>query len=142
MNSETDSQIEKYDEIDRRSEERSLSMKQMIAQISPQFIMAHGSEIVRGCQELQALSIQARTSLEQLRMKYSHDSEKFTKLLRGAERRLDRQLDDLSAMRRMLIMMPAPAGDMNLIAQQQRILDAISMAQESFDREIDRLYDL
>lgn len=142
MATNADNQLERYREIDRMSEQQSVSLRQMAAQITPQFIAAHGSEIVRSCKELQALSIQSRTYLRQLSMKYAHDSDKLAKMISGAERRLDRQLDELSMLRRALLSLPAAYGNPALMAQQRQILDAIAMAQDSFNHEIDRLYDL
>lgn len=136
------SELTQYEALDSQCEQRSQSMKRMIAQITPQFVMAHGNEIVQGYKELKALSIQSSNCLQQLSMKYAHDSEKFSRMLQGAERRLDRQLDDLSEMRRALVMMPASSSDPDVIQQQKRILDVIAMAQDSFNHEIDRLYDL
>lgn len=135
-------EIAKCEELDRQCEQKSTSMKKMIAQITPQFVMAHGQELVRGCKDLMALSIQSSTYLEQLSMKYGHDLAKFDKMLKGAERRLDRQLDDLSEMRRALISMTSSSADSALIRQQQILLDTIAQAQNSFNHEIDRLYDL
>lgn len=96
-------EIAKCEELDRRCERKSASMENMIAQITPQFLMAHGRDLVQGCKDLMALSIQSSTYLAQLSMKYGHDLEKFDRMLQGAERRLDRQLEMLSEMRRTLI---------------------------------------
>ncbi len=87
-------------------------------------------------------SIQSSTYLAQLKLKYAHDSGKYGRLLQGAERRLDRQLEDLSDMRRAIISMSASSADPAVLAQQKSILDTIAMAQDSFNHEIDRLYDL
>ena len=134
--------LTQYEALDRQCEQRSQSMKRMIAQLTPQFVMAHGNEIVQSWKDLKALTIQSNNYLCQLRMRYEHDAEKFEKLLRGAERRLDRQLDDLSEMRRAIVMMPASSTNPDVLRQQKAILEAIGMAQDSFNHEIDRLYDL
>lgn len=136
------SELTQYEALDSQCEQQSQSIRGMIARITPGFVMTHGNEIVQGYKELKALSIQSSNCLQQLSMKYAHDSEKFSKMLQGAERRLDRQLDDLSKMRRALVMMPASSSDPDMIQQQKRILDVIAMAQDSFNHEIDRLYDL
>ena len=117
-------------------------MKMMIAQITPQFVMTHGRDLVQGCKELMALSIQNSAYLEQLRIKYGHDLEKFDKMLKGAERRLDLQLEVLSEMRRTLISLSSSSIDAAMLRQQQMLLDEIARAQNSFNHEIDRLYDL
>lgn len=139
---DNNSELERYEVLDRQCQQSSQSIKRMIAQISPQFIMTHGKEIVEGWKDLRTLSIQSSTCLQQLGMKYAHDSEKFGKLLQGAERRLDRQLDDLSEMRRAILSMPASLTAPAVVEQQNRILNDIAMAQDSFNHEIDRLYDL
>lgn len=139
---DNNSELERYEALDRRCEQTSQSMRQTIARITPQFIMAHGRDIVEGWKNLRALSIQSSTYLVQLKLKYAHDSEKFNRLLQGAERRLDRQLDDLSEMRRAIISMPASSANPAVLEQQKSILNAIAMAQDSFNHEIDRLYDL
>lgn len=134
-------EIAKCEELDRRCERKSASMKNMIAQITPQFLMAHGRDLVQGCKDLMALSIQSSTYLAQLSMKYGHDLEKFDRMLQGAERRLDRQLEMLSEMRRTLISLSSSI-DSAMLRQQQILLDSIAQAQDSFNHEIDRLYDL
>lgn len=135
-------EIAKCEEFDRQCELQSISMKKMIAQITPQFLMAHGHDLVQGCKDLMALSIQSSTYLEQLSMKYGHDLEKFDRMLQGAERRLDRQLEMLSEMRRALIALTSSSIDSATLGQQQMLLESIAQAQDSFNREIDRLYDL
>ncbi len=135
-------EIAKCEELDRRCERKSASMKNMIAQITPQFLMAHVRDLVQGCKDLMALSIQSSTYLAQLSMKYGHDLEKFDRMLQGAERRLDRQLEMLSEMRRTLISLSSSSTDSAMLRQQQILLDSIAQAQDSFNHEIDRLYDL
>ena len=142
MSNSEENLVEKYDDTDRASEEKSMTLKKMFMQISPQLLREHGGTMLQHFKDLQALNIRSRTYLEALSMKYDHNSDKFTKLLRGAERRLDRQLDDLSIMRRALIMMPPGSLTPDVIKHQQNLLAAISAAQNSFDLEIDRLYDL
>ena len=135
-------EIEKCEDLDRQCEQQTTSMKMMIAQITPQFVMTHGRDLVQGCKELMALSIQNSAYLEQLRIKYGHDLEKFDKMLKGAERRLDLQLEVLSEMRRTLISLSSSSIDAAMLRQQQMLLGEIARAQNSFNHEIDRLYDL
>ena len=135
-------EIAKCEDLDRQCEQQTTSMKMMIAQITPQFVMTHGRDLVQGCKELMALSIQSSAYLEQLRIKYGHDLEKFDKMLKGAERRLDLQLEVLSEMRRTLISLSSSSIDAAMLRQQQMLLGEIARAQNSFNHEIDRLYDL
>lgn len=135
-------EIVKCEDLDRQCEQQTTSMKMMIAQITPQFVMTHGRDLVQGCKELMALSIQNSAYLEQLRIKYGHDLEKFDKMLKGAERRLDLQLEVLSEMRRTLISLSSSSIDAAMLRQQQMLLGEIARAQNSFNHEIDRLYDL
>lgn len=143
MNMEPQStEIAKCEDLYRQCEQQTTSMKMMIAQITPQFVMTHGRDLVQGCKELMALSIQSSAYLEQLSMKYGHDLEKFDKMLKGAERRLDLQLEMLSEMRRTLISLSSSSIDAAMLRQQQMLLGEIARAQNSFNHEIDRLYDL
>lgn len=135
-------EIAKCEDLDRQCERKTTSLKMMIAQITPQIMMTHGRDLVQGFKELKALSIQSSTYLEQLRIKYGHDLEKFDKMLKGAERRLDLQLEVLSEMRRALISLSSSSIDAAMLRQQQMLLDEIAMAQQSFNHEIDRLYNL
>ena len=135
-------EIAKCEDLDRQCERKTTSLKMMFAQITPQFVMTHGRDLVQGCKELMALSIQNSAYLEQLRIKYGHDLEKFDKMLKGAERRLDLQLEVLSEMRHALISLSSSSIDAAMLRQQQMLLDEIARAQQSFNHEIDRLYDL
>ena len=143
MNMEPQStEIAKCEDLARQCEQQTTSMKMMIAQITPQLVMTHGRDLVQCCKELRALSIQSSTYLEQLRIKYGHDLEKFDKMLKGAERRLDLQLEVLSEMRHALISLSSSSIDAAMLRQQQMLLDEIARAQQSFNHEIDRLYNL
>lgn len=135
-------EIAKCEDLARQCERKTTSLKMMIAQITPQLVMTHGRDLVQCCKELRALSIQSSTYLEQLRIKYGHDLEKFDKMLKGAERRLDLQLEVLSEMRRALISLSSSSIDAAMLRQQQMLLDEIARAQQSFNHEIDRLYNL
>lgn len=135
-------EIAKCEDLDRQCERKTTSLKMMIAQITPQIMMTHGRDLVQGFKELKALSIQSSTYLEQLRIKYGHDLEKFDKMLKGAERRLDLQLEVLSEMRHALISLSSSSIDAAMLRQQQMLLDEIARAQQSFNHEIDRLYNL
>ena len=63
-------------------------------------------------------------------------------MLKGAERRLDLQLEVLSEMRHALISLSSSSIDAAMLRQQQMLLDEIARAQQSFNHEIDRLYNL
>ena len=142
MSNCNDASLEQYEQLDHLGQVQSSSLKSMIAKISPQFIMTHGSEMVQAVRELKALSIKSQAQLDALSMKYSHDSGKFSKILQGAERRLDRQLEDMSLLRRSLLSLPVSDLTPAMMQHQQAILVALSEAQDSFNRELDRLYDL
>ncbi len=135
-------EIAKCEELDRQCEEKAISIKKTIAQITPQLLMAHGRDLVQSCRDLMPLSIQSSTYLEQLSMKYRHDLAKFDRMLKGAERRLDFQLELLTEMRRALIALSSSQTDAATLRQQQILLDEIASAQASFNHELDRLYDL
>ena len=59
-------EIAKCEDLDRQCEQQTTSMKMMIAQITPQFVMTHGRDLVQGCKELMALSIQNSAYLDSL----------------------------------------------------------------------------
>ncbi|MDE5975174.1 MAG: hypothetical protein K2G69_01355 [Muribaculaceae bacterium] len=142
MDTYNDPALEQYAALDRMGEERSRTFKQMIAKVSPQFIMAHGGEMLQHFKDLKALSIQSQYKLEELSRRYDHDSDKFSQMLQGAERRLDRQLEDMSMMRRALLSLPVSDMSPEAMRHQSFLLQALSDAQDSFNRELDRLYDL
>lgn len=142
MENNQDIQLQKYEEVGRESDNQSRKLKLMVAGAASKAILANAGQIIQGYRDLQALAIQSNTYLTQLSMKYAHDSEKFKEMIRGAERRLDRQLEDLSEMRRALLMMSPSSSNPEEIKNQCALLEMIAMAQDSFNREIDRLYDL
>ncbi|MDE6143118.1 MAG: hypothetical protein K2F94_03460 [Muribaculaceae bacterium] len=142
MENNQDIQLQKYEEVGRKSDNQSRELKLMVAGVASKAILANAGQIIQGYRELQALAIQSNTYLTQLSMKYAHNSEKFKELIRGAERRLDRQLEDLSEMRRALLLMSPSSSNQEEIKNQRALLEMIAMAQDSFNREIDRLYDL
>jgi N12 class adenine-specific DNA methylase len=68
--------------------------------------------------------------------------EKFKEIVRGAEKRLDRQLDTIDRWTEMLLMRDLGTLDINEMNAQQAILEAIQMANDRFNNELDKLYSL
>lgn len=142
MATDNNSLEERYAVLELRSEQTSQSLSKMMTGMTGQLLRQHGPQLVQSAKELAALAMQSGTYLSKLSMEYGHRSEKFKEMIRGAERRLDRQLDDLSMMRRQLLTLTVASADPRVLTIQRQLLEAIGKAQESFDREIDRLYDL
>lgn len=77
-----------------------------------------------------------------LKLNLNHNIEKFHEIVRKAEERLDRQLDSIDKWTDRLLERDLSSLDANELAAQQRILEAIQMANERFNKELDRLYSL
>ena len=88
--------------------------------------------------EQQQLDAQLKVVQETLR----NNLEKFKEIVRGAEKRLDRQLDTIDRWTEMLLMRDLGTLDINEINAQQAILEAIQMANDRFNNELDKLYSL
>lgn len=88
--------------------------------------------------EQQQLDTQLKVVQETLR----NNLEKFKEIVRGAEKRLDRQLDTIDRWTEMLLMRDLGTLDINEMNAQQTILEAIQMANDRFNNELDKLYSL
>lgn len=88
--------------------------------------------------EQQQLDAQLKVVQETLR----NNLEKFKEIVRGAEKRLDRQLDTIDRWTEMLLMRDLGTLDINEMNAQQAILEAIHMANDRFNNELDKLYSL
>ena len=88
--------------------------------------------------EQQQLDAQLKVVQETLR----NNLEKFKEIVRGAEKRLDRQLDTIDRWTEMLLMRDLGTLDVNEMNAQQTILEAIQMANDRFNNELDKLYSL
>lgn len=88
--------------------------------------------------EQQQLDVQLKVVQETLR----NNLEKFKEIVRGAEKRLDRQLDTIDRWTEMLLMRDLGTLDVNEMNAQQTILEAIQMANDRFNNELDKLYSL
>jgi uncharacterized protein YktA (UPF0223 family) len=88
--------------------------------------------------EQQQLDAQLKVVQETLR----NNLEKFKEIVRGAEKRLDRQLDTIDRWTEMLLMRDLGTLDDNEMNAQQTILEAIQMANDRFNNELDKLYSL
>ena len=88
--------------------------------------------------EQQQLDAQLKVVQETLR----NNLEKFKEIVRGAEKRLDRQLDTIDRWTEMLLMRDLGTLDINEMNAQQTILEAIHMANDRFNNELDKLYSL
>ena len=88
--------------------------------------------------EQQQLDAQLKVVQETLR----NNLEKFKEIVRGAEKRLYRQLDTIDRWTEMLLMRDLGTLDINEMNAQQAILEAIQMANDRFNNELDKLYSL
>ena len=88
--------------------------------------------------EQQKLDAQLRALQETLQ----NNLEKFKEIVRGAEKRLDRQLDTIDKWTEMLLLRDLGTLDVNEMNAQQTILEAIQMANDRFNNELDKLYSL
>ena len=88
--------------------------------------------------EQQKLDAQLRALQETLQ----NNLEKFKEIVRGAEKRLDRQLDTIDKWTEMLLLRDLGTLDVNEMNAQQTILEAIQMANDRVNNELDKLYSL
>ena len=88
--------------------------------------------------EQQKLDAQLKVIQETLK----NNLEKFKEIVRGAEKRLDRQLDTIDKWTEMLLSRDLGTLDVNEMNAQQTILEAIQMANDRFNNELDKLYSL
>ena len=88
--------------------------------------------------EQQKLDAQLKALQETLQ----NNLEKFKEIVRGAEKRLDRQLDTIDKWTEMLLLRDLGTLDVNEMNAQQTILEAIRMANDRFNNELDKLYSL
>lgn len=88
--------------------------------------------------EQQKLDAQLKALQETLQ----NNLEKFKEIVGGAEKRLDRQLDTIDKWTEMLLLRDLGTLDVNEMNAQQTILEAIRMANDRFNNELDKLYSL
>ncbi len=88
--------------------------------------------------EQQKLDAQLKALQETLQ----NNLEKFKEIVRGAEKRLDRQLDTIDKWTEMLLLRDLGTLDVNEMNAQQTILEAIQMANDRFNNELEKLYSL
>jgi chromosome segregation ATPase len=132
--------IQKYNDFSNVVEQRMNQISSMmetghslVQQLNP--IMDSFVQLKR---EQQQLDGQLKVVQETLR----NNLEKFKEIVRGAEKRLDRQLDTIDRWTEMLLMRDLGTLDDNEMNAQQTILEAIQMANDRFNNELDKLYSL
>lgn len=132
--------IQKYNDFSNVVEQRMNQISSMmetghslVQQLNP--IMDSFVQLKR---EQQQLDAQLKVVQETLR----NNLEKFKEIVRGAEKRLDRQLDTIDRWTEMLLMRDLGTLDDNEMNAQQTILEAIQMANDRFNNELDKLYSL
>lgn len=132
--------IQKYNDFSNVVEQRMNQISSMmetghslVQQLNP--IMDSFVQLKR---EQQQLDCQLKVVQETLR----NNLEKFKEIVRGAEKRLDRQLDTIDRWTEMLLMRDLGTLDDNEMNAQQTILEAIQMANDRFNNELDKLYSL
>ena len=98
--------------------------------------------LVNSFTQLKSEQLKLDAQLKALQETLQNNLEKFKEIVRGAEKRLDRQLDTIDRWTEMLLMRDLGTLDINEMNAQQAILEAIQMANDRFNNELDKLYSL
>ena len=78
----------------------------------------------------------------ELKLKLQSDLIKFQNIVKGAEARLDRHLDYIDKWTNLLLTRDLGTMDSQELQYQRNIMDAIQMANDNFNKELDKLYSL
>lgn len=92
--------------------------------------------------DMQLADKQYKYNFDCLCKSLDHNLDKFKALVSGAERRLERNMDNLDRYTMMLLDYNLGTLDVNEMRAQQTILDCIQQANDRFNNELDKLYNL
>lgn len=109
---------------------------------SAQSLAQSGTQIMNCFAQLKREQQAYEAQLTQLRYKLQYDLAKFKCIVGGAEYRLNRQLDQIEKLTELLLSKDLGTMDPIELQAQSNIMSAIQMANDNFNRELEKLYSL
>ncbi len=99
-------------------------------------------QIASGIKEIRLAQIESRKQLEMLRLHSQRNLHKFDQIIRGAERRLDRQLDEMKEIRQVMRQFNIGSVSSTELAIITKLNEQISMINSNVMYELQMLYNL
>ncbi len=99
-------------------------------------------QIASGIKEIRLAQIESRKQLEILRMHSQRNLHKFDQIIKGAERRLDRQLDEMKEIRQLMRQFNIGSLSSTELAIITKLNEQISMINSNVMYELQMLYNL
>lgn len=98
--------------------------------------------ILNTFKDIQLADKQYQYSFDSMCKSLDHNLDKFKAIVGGAERRLERNMNSLDNLTMKLLNYNLGTLDVNEMRAQQTILDLIQQANDRFDNELNKLYNL
>ncbi len=98
--------------------------------------------IASGIKEIRLAQIESRKQLEMLRLHSQRNLHKFDQIIRGAERRLDRQLDEMKEIRQVMRQFNIGSVSSTELAIITKLNEQINMINSNVMYELQMLYNL
>ncbi len=99
-------------------------------------------QIASGIKEIRLAQIESRKQLEMLRLHSQRNLHKFDQIIRGAERRLDRQLDEMKEIRQVMRQFNIGSVSSTELAIITKLNEQINMINSNVMYELQMLYNL
>lgn len=109
---------------------------------SAQSLAQQGTQIMNCFAQLKREQQAYEAQFNELKLKLQSDLIKFQNIVKGAEARLDRHLDRIDKWTNLLLTRDLGTMDSQELQYQRNIMDAIQMANDNFNKELDKLYSL
>ncbi len=99
-------------------------------------------QIAAGIREIRLAQIESRKQLEMLRMHSERNLHKFDQIIKGAERRLDRQLDEMKEIRQVIRHFNVGSLSPTELTIITKLNEQLNMINSQFMYELQMLYNL
>ena len=106
------------------------------------YLVNNMPQITQGIKEIRLAQIESRRQLESLRLLSDRNLHKFDRIIQGAERRLDRQLDEMTEIRQMMRQFKIGSLSSTELSIISKLNEQIDMINSNVMYELKMLYNL
>ncbi len=138
-----DNTLISYDEATSSAFEKTARLSEVIRSAPTITAMVNNMpQIAAGIREIRLAQIESRKQLEVLRMHSERNLHKFDQIIRGAERRLDRQLDEMKEIRQLMRQFNIGSLSPVELSIISKLNDQLNIINSQFMYELQMLYNL
>lgn len=132
-----------YDEATIKASDKSSKITAILKNAQTvEYVVNNMPQIAQGIKEIRLAQLESRRQLETLRLISDRNLHKFDQIIQGAERRLDRQLDEMKEIRQVMRQFNISSLSSNELSIISKLNEQIDMINSNVMYELKMLYNL